>query len=307
MTCSRFSWETLSDYLDGALSAPTRWRIARHVKACPDCARQLAELEDLAAIARARFADSETPVSLPRDVLAALPDPLAQKEVRQMIRRYQAQAAFATAGTLAALTAIGFVALTPILHPTPALADVERAMQGVTTIQWDQIDEISHKSAGWSESFDRKRVRCAVDLGYKAVRIDSSPDSYYVYTAKAGLAVMGKTAQRMPGNNVEFFGRLVLHPSEAMIHTTDGWKSTEETIDGQRRIRFDSEAKYTETESQKWSFWIDPSTRMLVRTQEERVSVGERTVSIRENFRYNQPIPATRFSLELPKGVRYKR
>lgn len=297
--CTRYCWETLSDYLDGELSPLQRWRIARHVKTCRSCAGQLAELEALALTARERFSDATTPSTLAQNAQEALPDSFVQKEVTKMIRRYQAQAAFATVGTVAIAGMGGAVLLTPILRPTPALAEVTQAIRTLKTIQWDDSHQTFTQTSHDTQTIKGDRGHALVDLVRDAVRINGT-DSQYAICTKAGiLFVDGKTAWRAPATSASTFADLVQRPSNWISHAATGWTRSEELIGGKRLVRYDSRAG----QASRWSFWVDPATRLLVRTETEAIRGKERTLHLRENFRYNEPIAPEQFSMALPKGV----
>ncbi|MGC4047128.1 MAG: zf-HC2 domain-containing protein [Armatimonas sp.] len=310
MTCTQFSEETLSDYQDGALPVLTRWSIARHVKTCPDCARRLAELTELADTARARFSTVELPGSLLPEVKKMLLHPIAEKEVQKMIRRFRIQTAFTTAGALAAVGGIGFAVLTPLLHPMPALADVAQEMKKVSTIQWDEVTEQTrNQPETWSESFQRNRQHWAANLTDGAIRIDSSPESYSVSSPTEGvLTVNGKYARRDKKTHTVLPHVIqILTTPELHAHfhqqMPEGVKHSEEVIDGVRRIRIDAQAPFLES-NHKLSIWIDPQIKLPIRTREEYTDTHNlNVVTIRENFRYNEPIPAERFSAKLPEGT----
>lgn len=314
MTCSRFTWNQLSDYADGALPPVTRWQVRRHVRNCKLCASQLAELESLATMARARFDGTVAPTTLTQNALSALPEPFLQKEVKKMIRRYQAQAAFATVGTLAVAASVGAAVVTPLLYPTPALADVSAAMGKLKTLQWDQSVE-THKVATWSEEIRRTRAVCAVDLALKGVRIDEAETRYFVSRGGEALYVNGKYARRLPRANAASFSILAQDPGSWISHTSGGWTRTEEVVKGVRLLRFEdtTEGKGQQPTYgggfQRWTYWIDPKTRLLVRTEEEQTALGQEgtrgvTRTVRENFRYNAPLATERFSTALPVGTR---
>lgn len=296
MTCTKLSWETLSDYQDGSMPLLTRWRIARHIKSCPDCAHQLAELSELAEATRARFSEIALPDSLLTEVRAALPPSLIQKEVRKMIRRTQAQTAFTTVSALAAIGCLGFAVLTPILRPTPAIADVAQAMRSVTTVRWDRVREYTHtEPERWTESFRRERMRFAADLVRKAYRDDFSPNTYLVTLPEEGITIVNGSRGRkeLKRTRQAFSKPDFLTMADTLTRQTSvpkNIKRSEEIIDGIRRIRFDIGAGATK--KSKWTLWVDPKTNLPIRTREEEVLAKNAImVTILENFVYNQPIP----------------
>lgn len=76
MTCREFA-SFISDYLVGELPRADRLQFERHLAACPNCERYLAQYRETIAAGRAAFADQdgelapEVPEELVRTILAA--------------------------------------------------------------------------------------------------------------------------------------------------------------------------------------------------------------------------------------------
>jgi hypothetical protein len=298
--------ETLSDDLDGALSWPQRVRLARHLSRCPACAARRAELSALAEAARNRFADAAVPAPLVAAVAAALPG---------RSRPYGALRLALTAGVAAATVGLGTVVLLPILRPTPAFAQVVLAMNGARTVQWELISEHGTVDAdGWHEHSQRDRNRYRIDLVRSLRREEFGREAYSIDTPDTHLIVNGKWARR-EYRTAEPLQEDYRREWEAIGKLLDGAlpkgiaRRSEEIVDGVRCIRFDLSVPTRPTEPpgtvHSGQIWVDPVTRRVIRDRSETRSKATFEIHTRQNFRYDDPIPAEAFSLALPPGVRW--
>ena len=73
MTCREFA-SFISDYLVGELPRADRLQFERHLAACPNCERYLAQYRETIAAGRAAFADpdGELPPEVPEELVRAI-------------------------------------------------------------------------------------------------------------------------------------------------------------------------------------------------------------------------------------------
>ena len=73
MTCREFA-SFISDYLVGELPRAGRLQFERHLAACPNCERYLAQYRETIAAGRAAFADpdGELPPEVPEELVRAI-------------------------------------------------------------------------------------------------------------------------------------------------------------------------------------------------------------------------------------------
>ena len=73
MTCREFA-SFISDFLVGELPRADRLQFERHLAACPNCERYLAQYRETIAAGRAAFADpdGELPPEVPEELVRAI-------------------------------------------------------------------------------------------------------------------------------------------------------------------------------------------------------------------------------------------
>ena len=79
--CERIQ-DDLKAYLDGELRWAENWTVRRHLAGCSGCRKELAEMESLQT--RLRASDrGELPAALRARILAAVPEPAAERRYRE--------------------------------------------------------------------------------------------------------------------------------------------------------------------------------------------------------------------------------
>jgi len=96
------------------------------------------------------------------------------------------------------------------------------------------------------------------------------------------------------------------------------WKSAETSLNGKRVLRYDCALQYQESmdrahnafrTGEDWSFWVDPQTHLVlrreIRTHYQGAGKKADTVSVADQFRYNETPPMGTFEVTPPLGSRF--
>lgn len=327
-TCMALLPGTISDLIDGALTPFVSWRICRHIGHCASCAAELAAERRLQSAARAFHADAVPSVALREKALASLP--VASLPAPRRVFALSVAA-------LVCLTATGGAVglLTLSARPLPAFAQVERAMEEIKTVQYWERYSIYDVREKKTNRFD---LRVAVRFDIPAQRWEY-PEGLYAIDAPEGELRVWRSATPPhdlryrvekprpfdaypnPGESadpaVRFRQKLQnrIMPPEGKINEKNPrgahWESREEIVGGRRLIRFEISlgsrpALWTERLTRPAArsvLWADPETLRVLRTLDEYYDGEHHSRIFREEFRYNEPLSDSLFSLTPPKNA----
>lgn len=305
--------ETLSDLLDGALPAATRWRVRRHLARCSQCRNHLLAEKRWCEQLRHDTVAVTAPVSLRISVLTFLAG---------RWRRPRVSAATASRATAcAALLLAAFVLVRGLGRPLPAFAQVERAMRQVESAQW--IEHHTTYDAG-KHAARRFTIGYAARLNPPALRTDYGNgfvellDGRRLTGWQSGDRAVYQMPGRRPGFDALSFTRsgLLERPADALRKTImetllaptigpggppqQGWQGRKEMQNGRLLARFDSgigpggrgvaEGGRLRRPGYRRTIWADPQTRRVVRTQSEYYDGQQHNVVIGTDFRYDEPL-----------------
>jgi len=330
MNCTQ-TQPLLDAYADHALNAWQTFRVRRHLAGCAACAAQLADIQRVNASVHA-WHKVCAPAALEGRIAAALPR-TASVPMPPRNRRVARRVAVGLAGVTAAIGAGFWLLPGHPSQPTLAYADVERAMQQVQTVSWNEtmifndrsghpIPSTGSRTANWLRCnppalASNGQFQDLQDKRGELLRI--APGVYGLFEPRPlGHGVeSGSIAASVQATLREFTQPLTDNhflPNSSRSHVVSSPARQQDTVlEGQKCVRFTRNEEIVATPRHgperhylfRVSVWADPVTRRVIRIENRNIEGGawpNWQVTTRSNFHYNQTPPPGVFDWSPPPG-----
>jgi len=206
-------------------------------------------------------------------------------------------------------------------RPTPAFAEVERALQATRTAHWTET--ITQFPAGGAPASSRRAEHWArtepparLEHHENGLRILMTSEAVRVYQP---YPVERYTRSESPSGTGELMRRAILYriitPAEAdRTAPSLGWKGSRSSLNGTPAIRFTREYQFSpaplpQAVARKMriaeTVWVDVETYRVLRTEQKQFNGRPgrlEFLTVGEGFRYDQASPPGAFEWRIPPG-----
>lgn len=331
MTCEQ-TLPLLDAFADGELGWGNAWRVRRHLAGCAACTAELAEIQHLGSRVQA-WNDVSAPAGLEARLAATLP-----RVALPVIRRPfpMRRAAVGLAGlTIASAVFVWLIPGQPG-RPTIALADVEKAMQGMQVVSYDTHSKtVIYDAHG--------RLIPSNLQTFRQIWIRRTPPAIYEYDPMLHIRHLEDTRgtliydeklrkySKAPFHDnrtyslkyssilnryvkVPFHPTIQMRVDEDMAFVTETPANTDYSNWTQQKAELNGIAcqKFTQTNpltsagtrlQSQTSIWIDVNTLRVIRLESEGKANLKEAAFINKSYRYRLVEDNIRYNQTPPQGV----
>lgn len=323
----------------GGLNPVRRYLLLRHLTGCAACRAERERIALLSAGLRALCAAPAPPMPpLPQQETA--PPPRFFDTVRGLTAPKRA-ALFAAVMLVASAGAVLTALPGGPVRPTAAFARVEKAMNQVTTAVWQERTYYLGKTARKLDRQHTVRVRMDPPAMLMETSAAGAATGERHLTTSRGILIYAPEGRHfiqfgdITDNEIlqsfvkselrRGFRRALIFPRDASQQKDNytgyepfkwretPWEVRQTTLNGAAVLRYTRDTALYRDDSAWWrkqkprefreTVYADPRTFLIVRREDERMDtpVGD-TLTVRDNFRYNVPMPPDTFDLPAPVG-----
>jgi hypothetical protein len=298
MNCAECK-ELLVEYIEGLLAESDKKAVASHLKDCPACQTEHAELTAL----RGRLVNNGRTVAqsdLENDVMNQIVrerriglKAAAKAGLGLRLRRIIMKSPITRMAAAAAIIIVALVGVNSLLGPTVTFADVVEPILNARTIIFDIIVGDEETSPLMHEIVVGSRIRRTIsnientvqiiDLEGGKMLVLNTEEKQAIYTDIEGFVQEGTR------DYVDFLRKVIINLQD----DPDIEELGEQQLDGQRAIAFAARGPNEEVK-----IWADPETAVPIRVELQAGLL----FAVMKNFEFDVPIDESLISMDVPAG-----